>query len=162
VLFPQTARGRPIEEVDTVFPKNAATLGQVLLVLLTLLSAGFASAAVEDEIRARLQPHGDVCVMGESCAAGLSSGAAASGGPRTPDVIYQTYCFACHTTGANNAPVLGNVEQWAPRIAKGIDMLYESAITGFNNGAMPPKGLCMDCTNEEIQATVDHIVGQSQ
>jgi cytochrome c5 len=41
-------------------------------------------------------------------------------------------------------------------------VLYESAINGFNNGAMPPKGLCMDCTNEEIQATVDHIVGMSQ
>ena len=136
-------------------------LTRALLVLLAL-SAGYVSAAVEDQIRARIQPHGEVCVIGDPCAAGISIGAAAGGAAKDPMTVYQTYCFACHGTGANNAPVLGNAEQWAPRIAKGIDVLYESAINGFNNGLMPPKGLCMDCTNEEIQATVDHIVAESQ
>jgi cytochrome c5 len=103
----------------------------------------------------------EVCASDEECAAGLNLGSAAAG-PKAPEEVFQTYCFACHTTGANNAPVMGNVEQWAPRIAKGIDALYESAINGFNNGAMPPKGLCANCTNEEIQATVDHIVANSQ
>ena len=137
-------------------------LTRALLVLLTL-SAGYVSAAVEDEIRARIQPHGQVCVMGEACAAGISVGAAAGGGAaKDPATVYQTFCFACHGTGVNNAPLMGNAEQWAPRVAKGIDVLYESAINGFNNNAMPAKGLCMDCTNEEIQATVDHILAESQ
>ncbi len=142
--------------------QKAATVGKFLLVLLALAPATYVTAAVEDEIRARIQPHGEVCVMGESCAAGLAAGPAAAGGAKTPEAVYQTYCFACHTTGANNAPVMGNVEAWAPRIAKGIDALYESALNGFNNGAMPAKGLCMDCTAEEINATVDHIVQASQ
>lgn len=143
--------------------QKLASLGKFLLAALLLSSAAYVAAAVEDEIRARLQPHGEVCVAGEPCAAGLSSGPGAAGGAaKDPATVYQTYCFACHGTGANNAPVLGNAEHWEPRIAKGIDVLYESAINGFNNGLMPPKGLCMDCTNEEIQATVDHILAQSE
>lgn len=136
-------------------------LAKSLLLLSLALSAAFVSAAVEDEIRARIQPHGEVCVIGDPCAAGLSLGSA-GGAPKDPATVYQTYCNACHGTGANNAPVMGNVEQWAPRIAKGIDVLYESAIKGFNNGLMPPKGLCADCSDDEVKATVDHILAASQ
>ena len=142
--------------------EKVALASKYLLCALMLLTAAYASAAVEDEIRARIQPHGEVCVIGDACAAGISVAGAAGGAPKDPPTVYQTNCFASPGTGANNAPVLGNAEQWAPRIAKGIDALYESAINGFNNGLMPPKGLCMDCTNEEIQATVDHIVAESQ
>ncbi|MDY6982057.1 MAG: c-type cytochrome [Pseudomonadota bacterium] len=142
-------------------PKSAKSAA-AFFALAGLLVAGFAAAAVEDEIRARLQPHGEVCEIGEDCAVGLTLGGAAGGAPKDPESVYTTYCFACHGTGANNAPVLGNIEQWAPRIAKGIDALYESAINGFNNGAMPPKGLCADCSDDEVKATVDHIIAQSQ
>lgn len=142
--------------------EKLAHAGKFLLCALTLLTAGYTAAAVEDEIRARIQPYGQVCEIGEECAAGISLAGAGGGEARDPATIYQTYCFVCHGTGANNAPVLGNAEQWGPRVAKGIDVLYESAINGFNNGLMPPKGLCMDCSNEEIQATVDHIVAESQ
>ncbi len=145
-----------------MFKNQALTVGKTLLVLLALLSAGFVSAAVEDEVRARIQPYGDVCVMGEACAAAVSSVATAAAGPKQPDQVYQTYCFACHATGVNNAPIRGDAVVWAPRIAKGMAALYENAINGYNNGAMPVKGLCMDCTPEEIQATVDLMVQDSQ
>lgn len=139
----------------------ANTAGKFLLVLLAMAAVN-SNAAVEDEIRARIQPAGEVCVVGDPCAAGLSVGGAAGGAAKDPQTVYNTYCMACHTTGANNAPVLGNKEAWAPRIAKGVDVLYQSAIAGFNNGVMPAKGLCMDCTEDEIKATVDHILSQSQ
>lgn len=143
--------------------QKAAAFGKFLLLTLALTTtAGYVAAAVEDEIRARIQPHGEVCEIGEECAAGLTIGGAGGGAPKDPETVYSTYCFACHGTGANNAPVLGNIEHWAPRIAKGIDALYESAINGFNNGAMPPKGLCADCSDDEVKATVDHIVMMSQ
>ena len=134
----------------------------LLVAVLATLAAGFSMAALEDEIRARLQPHGVVCEIGEDCAAGLALSSSASSGPKSPDEVYQTYCFACHGTGANNAPVYGNAEQWAPRIAKGIDVLYESAINGFNGAAMPPRGLCMDCSDDELKATVDYMLEASQ
>ena len=155
--------------------QKATATGKFLLLTLALTTAGYVAAAVEDEIRARIQPHGEVCEIGDDCAAGLSIASAGDdcaagltlpgdggGEPKDPETVYTTYCFACHGTGANNAPVMGNAEQWAPRVAKGIDALYDSAINGLNNGAMPPKGLCTTCSDDEVKATVDHILAQSE
>jgi cytochrome c5 len=145
-----------------VISQKATATGKFLLLTLALTTAGYVAAAVEDEIRARIQPHGEVCEFGDDCAAGLTLPGDGGGEPKDPETVYTTYCFACHGTGANNAPVMGNAEQWAPRVAKGIDALYDSAINGFNNGAMPPKGLCTTCSDDEVKATVDHILAQSE
>ena len=51
-------------------------------------------------------------------------------------------------TGAAGAPKTGDAAAWAPRIAKGMDTLYGNAINGV--GAMPAKGLCADCSDDEI------------
>jgi cytochrome c5 len=134
----------------------------MLLGFLVLISGGFAAAAVEDEIAARIRNPAEVCVMGTQCAANLVFAGTVAGAPRDPKTVYDTFCFACHGTGANNSPVLGNAEAWAPRIAKGVDVLYESAINGFNNGLMPPKGLCNDCSEDDIKATVDYMVNAVQ
>ncbi len=55
--------------------------------------------------------------------------------------------------------MLGSVDDWASRIEKGSETLYDHAINGFN--AMPAMGLCSDCSDEEIQATVDYMVEES-
>ncbi len=136
-------------------------LASLLLGLVTVLDASLAVAAVEDEIRARLQPAGEVCVMGTECAAGMAV-AAGNGEPKDPETVYNASCSACHGTGVNNAPVYGNAEAWAPRIAKGNDVLMESLVNGLNNGAMPAKGLCMDCSNEDLQATLDYMLQSVQ
>ena len=57
---------------------------------------------------------------------------------------------------------MGNTEAWQPRIEKGIDTLYQNAINGFNNNAMPAKGLCMDCSDDALRATVDYILSAVQ
>jgi cytochrome c5 len=115
-------------------------------------------AAVEDEIAARLQPRATSCVFGEECATGMKVPGAAPEAAKTPDVVYNTYCQACHATGANKAPVFGKADEWAPRVAKGIDALYENALNGFNNNAMPARGTCVSCTDDEVKATVDYLV----
>ena len=74
--------------------------------------------------------------------------------------IYQSKCFACHGTGAAGAPVLGKADAWAPRIDKGMDTLVKHAVEGFN--AMPPMGTCMDCSEAEIRAVVEHMVAESK
>lgn len=74
--------------------------------------------------------------------------------------IYNTKCMACHATGAANAPKLGDKEAWAPRIATGKDALLASAINGKN--AMPPKGACMDCSDEDLAAVIDYMTSKSQ
>ena len=71
---------------------------------------------------------------------------------------YEKTCHICHATGVSGAPVFGNKELWAPRIAQGMDALYNSALHGKN--AMPPKGTAMDASDEEIKAAVDYMVSQ--
>jgi len=139
----------------------SVVLATMAVALAGLFTASGALGALEDEIRARLQSPAEVCVVGDACAEGLKL-PGSNTGPMEPEEVYNTFCVACHGTGVNNAPVFGNMEAWEPHIAKGIDVLYDSAINGFNNGAMPPKGTCMQCSEDDLKATVDYIVEASQ
>lgn len=133
----------------------------ILLALCSMFLIGYSLDAhaqrLEDQIRERLKPAGELCLMGEDCAAGLVA-AAGGGADMAPDEIYQTYCFACHGTGANNSPTLDDAEAWVSRIDQGIDVLYDHAINGFNNNAMPAMGLCMTCTEDQVRETVDYML----
>ena len=71
---------------------------------------------------------------------------------------YQKSCQACHATGAAGAPKLGDKDAWAPRIAKGNDALLLSVKNGLK--AMPPKGTCMSCSEDELRAAMEYMVGQ--
>lgn len=78
---------------------------------------------------------------------------------RSGESIYNSRCMACHMTGAAGAPKLDDKAGWEPRIAKGMDALYQSAINGTAKG-MPPRGTCMDCSDDELKGTVDWMVSQ--
>lgn len=79
---------------------------------------------------------------------------------RSGQAVFDAVCTACHSTGAAGAPIVGNKEQWAPRIATGLDTLLISATNG--KGAMPPKGTCMDCSADELKATIEYMTTKSQ
>lgn len=74
--------------------------------------------------------------------------------------VFDKACMACHATGAAGAPVVGNAEQWASHIEKGTDTLYDHAINGFN--AMPAKGGQAGLSDDEVKASVDYMVSESQ
>jgi len=73
---------------------------------------------------------------------------------------YKTICTGCHSTGALGAPKLGDKAAWAPRIAQGIDVLYNSALKGKNS--MPAKGGSTSLSDADVKATVDYIVAASK
>jgi cytochrome c5 len=73
---------------------------------------------------------------------------------------YKTSCQACHASGAAGAPKLGDKEAWAPRIATGVDAMLAVAIKG--KGAMPPKGACASCSDDDLKAAIEYMVSQSQ
>ncbi len=79
---------------------------------------------------------------------------------KSGESIYNTKCMACHMTGAAGAPKLDDKANWEARIAKGQDALYQSALNGTTKG-MPPRGTCMDCSDDELKATVDWMVSQA-
>lgn len=129
---------------------------------LVLVGAVLTAQALSDnqkaEIEERIKPAGSVCLKGDTgCGAATAS---VGGGAQSPEDIYNSNCMACHATGAAGAPKTGDVAGWKPRIGKGIDTLYTHAIKGFNG--MPPMGLCMSCSEDDIKAVVDYIVEKSQ
>ncbi len=71
------------------------------------------------------------------------------------DAKYDKSCKMCHDTGLMGAPKTGDAAAWAPRLEKGNDVLLKHAIEGFN--AMPPKGTCMDCTDEDLQKLIEKM-----
>ena len=124
------------------------------------LTATAVMASVEDEIRARIKPVGEVCLQGDECGSAAAPTETASSGPRSGSEVYDAVCTACHSTGAAGAPKVGDTAAWAPRIDKGMDTLINHALNGFN--AMPAKGGCANCPDEEIQAAVEYLVEQGQ
>jgi cytochrome c5 len=74
--------------------------------------------------------------------------------------VYMQSCWACHNSGAAGAPKVGDAAAWAPRVAKGIDVLVANSIAGIN--AMPAKGMCFTCTNDDLKALVEYMVASSQ
>lgn len=116
------------------------------------------------DVQRNIAPFAQVAIAGKdnSALAALStpaSGAAAANVPTTGEQAFKEVCSACHSTGVNGAPKIGDHAAWGPRIAQGKDTLYKDAIAGKGN--MPPKGgtTWPDAT---IRMTVDYMVSQNK
>lgn len=70
--------------------------------------------------------------------------------------IYQQGCAACHTAGVAGAPKLGDPAAWESRLAQGTEVLVASALNG--KSAMPAKGMCPNCTEEQVKLAVDYML----
>ena len=63
---------------------------------------------------------------------------------------YDRSCRTCHSLADAGAPLTGHKEAWQARFeSKTMDSLLTSTKVGLN--AMPPMGLCNDCTDEEFE-----------
>ncbi|MBT8147702.1 MAG: c-type cytochrome [Gammaproteobacteria bacterium] len=160
---------------------RVAALSGVIGFSASLVWAQTDSARIANNIA----PIGEVCLAGEPCteAPGVNAvsqpaastpapmptavaepAPAAAAAPAADDFdvagTYQLRCFACHGTGAAGAPVLGDADAWGERMAKGMETVMANAINGI--GAMPARGLCMDCTDDHISALIDYMVEGGQ
>ena len=66
-------------------------------------------------------------------------------------------CALCHVRGEGGAPVLGDKEAWAPRVAQGENVLLQHTVEGLNN--MPPLGYCMDCEEDDFREIIAFMSG---
>ncbi|MBC9252372.1 cytochrome C [Pseudomonas alcaligenes] len=74
--------------------------------------------------------------------------------------LYGASCKQCHANPGAGAPLTGDAEAWAPRLEKGMDTLLEHSINGFQ--AMPPLGLCMQCSEADFRALIGFMAAQPQ
>ena len=85
---------------------------------------------------------------------------AASGGASV-EANFNKSCATCHNVGVAGAPKFADATAWAPRIAKGMDTLYASTINGLPP-AMPQKGMCFSCSDDDLKALVDYMVAAAK
>jgi cytochrome c5 len=113
------------------------------------------SKAIQD----RIKPIGSVYLSTDqqnSSSVTVSPAAATRNGEQ----IYQQFCATCHGIGLAGAPKFGDNAAWALRTKQGMNVLIQHVIQGYK--LMPPKGTCMDCSDDEIKAAVEYIVQQKK
>ena len=137
-------------------PMKNSTKLMTLVAVIMLLAGSAVALAVTDEIRERIKPKGNVQVAGES----REAAAAAPAQAREGSEVYAAACQACHATGAAGAPKTGNAGDWGDRLDAEMDELYANAIDGI--GAMPAKGGCGDCSEEEVRNAVDYMMDETR
>jgi len=160
-----------VSHQDRVFFGTFAAILGFLIVFAVVIyfiarSIGNAEAATDENalltqvIEENIKPVGTVVVADESGATAAAEDTAAAAAPRAGDEVYNSACMACHATGAAGAPKVGDTAAWAPRIEQGMDTLVQHSINGLR--AMPPRGTCANCSDDDLKAAVTYMVEHSQ
>ena len=122
-------------------------------VFIALTSFVVMSDSYEDEVRKRLGLLKNIPAVSMP---GRADSETPESEGRTGQAVYDQGCAACHTAGLAGAPMLGNLAQWEERTSKGLELLTNNAYSGYN--AMPAKGMCMDCSETEIERSVQYML----
>lgn len=118
----------------------------------------------------RIKPFSQVAIAGQDNSAlaikansATAQAASAVAMPTSGTDLFTQACAACHGAGIAGAPKAGDAAAWAPRIAKGKNVLYQHALQGFQGtaGVMPPKGGRVDAPDDLVRAAVDHMIEMS-
>lgn len=155
---------------------KAALSGLILSALLTLSACSDGESTATDEpaainktetavVEPIVEPKASIEAepVAESETAEVSEAEEVSAEATKPEVLaadagaalYEKQCKVCHEKGLLAAPVFGNKEAWAPRIAKGIDTLHMHSAKGFNK--MPAQASA-DVSEAQVHAAVDYMV----
>ncbi len=111
------------------------------------------ASMTDEDIAERIKPVAEVYVGEAPAPVATAAPTSMTGG----EVVAQV-CALCHSTGMMSSPKLGKASDWAPRIEKGIDVLYSNAINGLN--MMPARGGRPDLSDDDVKAAVDHMLSQ--
>ena len=127
-----------------------------LILGLVFLATSVGASEAKKAIEKRISPVGQVCVEGQGCAEISPVTESELVGTRTGKEIYGTACKTCHGIGLAGAPMFGEKISWGERANKDLDKLVETVTNGLNG--MPPMGMCMDCTQEELTSSVQYML----
>ena len=69
--------------------------------------------------------------------------------------IFNHACLTCHGNSVRDAPRVGDMHAWQPRLAQGLDVLIRHALDG--HGRMPEKGGYTTLTDYEVGSAVAYV-----
>jgi len=107
---------------------------------------------VDNSTIERIKPIGEVSIESSIIVASTDT---SNQTERSGEQVYGK-CQSCHDSGIMDAPKFGSLDDWAPRIERGMEDLLKIAIAG--KGGMPPKGTCMDCSDNELRSAIQYII----
>ncbi len=156
--------------IESVVAVAVGTVGLivaiVLLVQYSVASYGTRDVSGEaamshEAIAARIKPVGDIAMFDPSApqlAAAAVPVAATTSAPAGDkgEATFKAVCTGCHSAGVLGSPKFGDKAAWAPRIAQGMDALYEHAIKGKNS--MPARGGNPALADDDVKAAVQYMV----
>lgn len=73
--------------------------------------------------------------------------------------VVEAVCIACHGTGKNGAPKIGEIKAWSARTTRSLTELSQSALDGIRK--MPPHGGNPALSNTEIKRAIAYMVNES-
>ena len=125
--------------------------------------------AYVQQVNERLKPFGTVVLAGqaspeEQATVPVAATPAPVAAPLSGPQVFNQACNACHGTGINGAPKVGDKAAWAPRLAQGVATLKKHALEGFQGqkGVMPAKGGFVNFSDAEVAAAVEYMVSQGK
>lgn len=74
-----------------------------------------------------------IVLLGVAACIGFTLCANAQDKARSDKDVVEHVCAACHGSGANGAPKIGDASAWQDRAARGLSSLTESALKGIRN-----------------------------
>jgi cytochrome c5 len=127
-----------------------------IVVLLALATLGLGASEAKKAIEKRIAPVGQVCLEDQDCGQEVRIVASMQGGMRNGKEVYDTACTTCHAIALAGAPKFGDRVSWGERANEDLDHLVETVTNGL--GGMPPMGMCMDCSQEELTNAVQYML----
>lgn len=106
-------------------------------------------AMTTEAIAQRIMPVGRVTLTDPNAPKVIKSG----------EEVYKQVCAACHSTGALNAPKVGDKAAWAKLIKEGLETLTAASVKGIRQ--MPPRGGNPELSDLEMQRAIVHMANQS-
>ena len=158
---------------DQIFFRNfslvVAGLGAMMVAFFVVAQVAGGGHQADAEHQAQMlaemtAPVGRVAVAGEVSEPEPAAMQLAAADAVDGEKIYNGLCVACHGISGIGAPVVGDKAAWAPRIAQGMELLYDNAINGVvgAGGALMPARGGGSFSDEEVKAAVDYMVDNSQ
>jgi cytochrome c5 len=110
-----------------------------------------------------------VCLLLWGCGDSGESGSVSPDMPRFTDErlakgrgVWMGTCRNCHLLGISGAPAVSDYGAWKPRIEKGRQALYQSALNGIEGSdgsyRMPPRGGNAQLKEQQVRQAVDYMV----
>lgn len=112
------------------------------------------------QVLQRIRPIGSVRVQGQTSTPAKPVADVPKTRLEAGQATYEKYCVVCHQNGLAGAPRFRLATDWKLRLDKqSIDGLTATAVKGFN--AMPAKGTCSECTEDDIKQAIRYMLPQS-